>query len=78
MILNFLILILLIIIISIFALDMKEPYPFFIIKLYSEPYVRFLSYMIVYALTFYNNVIAIMVFIGVLLLNLDYVNLVIS
>lgn len=77
-IINLLVLLILIIFVSLFALDMKEPYPKNVIKYFSEPYVRFLSYMIVYALTFYNNTIAIVFLIGILLLHIDYINLVIT
>lgn len=76
-IINILVLLMMIIIISIFALNMKEPYPKKIIQFYTEPYVRFLSYMLIYALTFYNNTLALVALIGVLLLHLDFINLVI-
>lgn len=75
---NLLILITMMIIISIFGLDMKEPYPKELIQLYNEPYVRFISYMFVYALTFYNNSIAIVGLIAVLLLHIDFINLVVT
>jgi hypothetical protein len=75
---NFFILITIMIIISIFGLDMKEPYPKKIIQIYNEPYVRFISYMFVYALTFYNNSIAIVGLIAVLLLHIDFINLVVT
>jgi len=77
-IINFFILITMIIIISIFGLDMKEPYPKELIQLYNEPYIRFLSYMLVYALTFYNNTLSILGLFGVLMLHLDYINLVVA
>lgn len=67
-----------IIIISIFGLDMKEPYPKQLIQLYNEPYIRFLSYMLVYALTFYNNTLALVGLLGVLMLHIDYINLVVA
>jgi hypothetical protein len=66
------------IIISIFGLDMKEPYPQKIIQMYNEPYIRFMSYMFVFALTFYNNSIAILALIAILLLHIDFINLVVT
>lgn len=69
------VLLLLIIIISIYGLDIREPYPPKIIKLFSEPYVRFLTYILVYALSFYNYSITFVFLFAVLLLHIDYVNL---
>jgi hypothetical protein len=57
---------------------MKEPYPKKIIQLYNEPYVRFLLYMLIYALTYYNNTLSLLGLIGVLMIHMDYINLVIE
>ena len=72
---NLAILISMIVLISVFGLDMKEPYPKGMIKAYSEPYVRFLAYLSVYLISFYNTSISFVLLIGVLLLHIDYVNL---
>jgi len=64
--------------ISIFGLDMKEPYPKQLIKLYNEPYIRFFSYMVVYALTYYNNTLSLLGLVGVLMLHMDYINLIVA
>lgn len=68
----------LIILISIFGLDMKEPYPHYTIKLFSEPYVRFFCYLSIYLLAIYSPILGIVSSIGILLLHIDYINLVIT
>lgn len=75
--LNGLALIIILVFISWFSIDMKEPYSKEVIKLYSEPYTRFFLYGGVYLLSLYNNIIAITVAIGLVLLHIDYVNLVV-
>lgn len=74
---NYIIIIILCIIISIYAIDMTRPYPRIIIELYNEPYIRFGSYMLVYALSFYNKQISFLLLIGLLFLHFDLINLVI-
>ena len=69
------VLLLLIIIISLYGLDIREPYPPQIIKLFSEPYIRFFTYIFIYALSFYNYSITFVFLFAVLLLHIDYVNL---
>ncbi len=69
------ILIFLVILISIYGLDIREPYPPKLIKLFSEPYIRFLSYIGIYAMSFYNSSITFVLLFAVLLLHIDYVNL---
>lgn len=69
------VLILLVILISIYGLDIREPYPPKIMKLFSEPYIRFLTYIFIYALSFYNYSITFVFLFAVLLLHIDYVNL---
>lgn len=75
---NFTVLLTMIIFISLYGLDMKEPYPYQWIELYSEPYVRVFSYLLVYALSLFNNTLAIVYMIGILLLHIDYNNLVLT
>ncbi len=58
-----------------YGLDIREPYPKKIIKLFSEPYIRFLSYITVYAASFYNYSLTLVFLFAVLLLHIDYVNL---
>ena len=57
---------------------MKMPYPRKIIKLYNEAYIRCLSYILVYILTYYDIRIALFLLFGVILLHIDYINLVIN
>lgn len=72
---NFIIIVIIIIIISIYCLDMKKPFPPALIKSFSEPYIRLLSYIIVYLISLYNNVIALLCLITLLLFHVDYINL---
>jgi hypothetical protein len=64
--------------ISILGLDMKEPYPRKLIQLFSEPYVRFSCYMGIYLVCLYNHVIGLLLALGLVLLHLDFLNLVMS
>jgi succinate dehydrogenase hydrophobic anchor subunit len=58
-----------------YCLNMKMPYPQLIINAYAEPAVRFFTYIFLYVLCAYNNVIGLMATIPVVLLHLDYINL---
>jgi hypothetical protein len=73
---NLLVVIFLVTLISVIGLDMKEPYPRKLILLYSEPYIRFFSYFFSYVLWQYNNTIALLWMIGLVLLQIDFSNLV--
>lgn len=58
-----------------YSIDMKRMYPFWIIQSFSEPYVRFLLYALVYVLSCYNIQISLLFGIIVVLLHIDYINL---
>lgn len=76
MVINALIMVILVVVISFFCIDMKEPYPRKIIELYSEPHIRFFTYIALYFITMYNYVLGFVSAIGIILLHIDYVNLV--
>jgi hypothetical protein len=73
---NLMVIIMAITLISMYGLDMKEPYPPKIIASFSEAHIRFLSYVAIYLLgSMYNGVVMLVVMIGMLLLHIDYINL---
>lgn len=59
-----------------YSIEMKRIYPVWMMSFISEPYVRFILYVIVYVLACYNVPIAVLFSIVVVLLHLDYINLV--
>lgn len=58
-----------------YSIDMKRVYPFWIMQSFSEPYVRFFLYTLVYMLSCYNIQISLLFGIIVVLLHIDYINL---
>lgn len=58
-----------------YSTDMKRIYPFWMMQSFSEPYIRFLLYTIVYVLSCYNMQISILFGVIVVLLHIDYINL---
>lgn len=64
--------------IAIFSVDIKEPYPKSVIKMWAEPYIRFLAVIAIYLITLYNPTMGILALLGVLLLHLDYLNLIVN
>lgn len=72
---NLIILLLVIILISIYGLDVKEPYPKNVVLFFSEPYVRVISYLVLYLVSLYNYTISFVLTIMVILLHNDYVML---
>ena len=58
-----------------YSIDMKRVYPFWMLHSFSEPYIRFLLYTLVYVLSCYNIQISILFGIIVVLLHIDYINL---
>jgi hypothetical protein len=58
-----------------YSIDMKRTYPFWIMRLFSEPYIRFLLYTLVYVLSCYNIQVSLLFGIIVVLLHIDYINL---
>jgi len=76
-IINLLTLLFVVVIVSKYGLDMKHPYPVGVIKTFSEPYARFLLYSIIYGISLYNDVLALALSVGAMLLHVDYLNLVV-
>lgn len=68
-ILNSLIVVVLYFMISIFALDVRIPFPKTFIIFFHEPYVKILVYMCVYISSYYNPIISLMFLILVVLLH---------
>jgi hypothetical protein len=58
-----------------YSIDMKRIYPFWMMQSFSEPYIRFLLYTLVYVLSCYNIQISLLFGIIVVLLHIDYINL---
>ena len=55
-----------------YSLDIKTKYPKWVIIGFNEPIIRFLIYLLVFGLTFYNPLVAFVLLIGVVMLHLDY------
>lgn len=58
-----------------FSLNVKNPYPKWIWLYYQEPYVRFISYIIIYLIVCFSPIIAILLSIIVVFLHIDIMNL---
>lgn len=58
-----------------YSIDMKRIYPFWVMQSFSEPYVRFLLYTLIYVLSCYNIYISVLLAIIVSLLHIDFINL---
>lgn len=67
--------ILLLILLGFIIWHFNKTYPRWAIIAVSEPINRFLLYMIVYAVSYYDNLLALVLLIAVVLLNIDYYNL---
>lgn len=65
-----------VIVISMVSINIKRPYPRKIIELFSEPYVRFFSFLLILALTYYNHTISILFMFAILIVNIDLIHLV--
>jgi hypothetical protein len=62
----------------IYGIDSREPYPFFMIKAFSEPSVRFIIYLLLYIVSTYegtSNIFAIISMLTITTLHLDIINL---
>lgn len=58
------------------SIDMKKHYPFWIINLFSESYIRFALYLLIYVSSCFNIQISILLSIAITLLHVDYLNLI--
>lgn len=75
-IINAVLLLTLVALLIIYGLDMKVPYPPYVIRAFEKPYIRFIVYISVFHMSYYNPLISIMVMMCVLALHLDLINLV--
>lgn len=73
---NLVSIIILVVVIVIYSIEMKRPYPSWLIEIASEPIYLFLMYMVVFAISYYNPLIALLVLIVLVALHLDFKNLV--
>lgn len=74
-ILNSLIVLILVMLLVVYALDIKVPYPPYVINAFSQPIVRLLVYIGMYSIAYYNPVVSILTFVCVISLHLDLINL---
>lgn len=58
-----------------YSIDMKKIYPSWAIQSFSEPYIRFILYTIIYIASCYDIHISILLAVIVVLLHIDYINL---
>lgn len=69
------ILFVLFIILVVYGVDMRIPYPRWVIQLYNEPLVRICTYAFIYHVAYYNPVISIFMLMCIVFLHLDIINL---
>lgn len=58
-----------------YSIDMNRVYPFWVIQSFSEPYIRFILYAMVYVLSCYNIQVSLLFGVIIVLLHIDYINL---
>lgn len=76
---NLMIIIMATTLISMYGLNMRQPYPQKVIASFSEAHIRFICYAGIYLLgSLYNGVVMLVIMVGVLLLHMDYLNLVVA
>ena len=73
---NALIVILQTILIVVYALDIKIPYPAFIITAFETPLTRILTYIVLFGIAYYNPIISVLSLVCVVTLHLDIINFV--
>lgn len=64
----------LILVICLYALDVRKLYPQFMIELFAEPLGRFCAYILVYLVSLYNIHIGLLLLILVVNLHIDVIN----
>jgi hypothetical protein len=62
-------------IVSEYGVDMKKIYPIWVIRLFEEPFARFVCYVLIYILTCYDYTVALLFSLIVLFAHIDYINL---
>lgn len=73
--LNTLLVVVLYFVVSIWALDVRIPFPRWMIVGFREPYIKIAAYLGVYALSYYNPVISILALVMVVMLHSNDVGL---
>ena len=58
-----------------YSLDMKRPYPKFIIQMFHQPIVKMVTYMTIYALSYLNPIASLLSLMIVILFHIDHYNL---
>lgn len=76
--LNSIIIIILVFIITLYSFDIHKPYPKTIFIYFNEPYVKFIIYIFLYYISFYNPIIALLSLIIILCIHLDLLNLTVN
>lgn len=69
------ILLVLLMVVMVYGIDMRVPYPKRVILAFDEPIVRILTYALIYHVAYYNAVISVFAVICVVFLHIDLVNL---
>lgn len=59
-----------------YCIDIKKPYPDFIIYMINEPIYRFGFYMFIYCISYINPIISLYLMIICLFINIDYINII--
>lgn len=59
-----------------YGIDMRKLYPMWVISSFQEPWVRFVSYILIYVSACFNVYVATLLTLAVAYLHLDYINLV--
>lgn len=62
-------------VISVYCIHIKMIYPKWVIQLFAEPLGLFIIYISIYLVSFYNELIALLMLVGVLFIHLDVINL---
>lgn len=62
-------------ILNYYSLSMTSPYPRVVIENFQYPHVRLLTYFALYCLSYVNPIVALLAFMIVTFLYLDYINL---
>lgn len=59
-----------------YCIDIKKPYPDFIIYMINEPIYRFILYIFIYVISYINPIISLYLMIIILFINIDYINII--
>lgn len=59
-----------------YSINIKKPYPSWVVKHFQEPYIRFMSYFFIYLLACVNPLISLLCMFVVVFIHIDFINLV--